>query len=138
MKKTPEELNEQWQDIGMRLTMYVVGEFERQAQFIYNKFKNNGLFSKNEKDMYLTFLLQNKDNPQLKSMVYEYMRINERSYDKALEILNGHTPIDRIEILEWVIENCLHESEELSKGDETFKKAIINRINSIKMEHHLI
>ena len=136
--KTPEELNEKWQDIGQRLTMFAVGEFERQTKFIYNKWKNGDILSANEKGMYLEFLEQNKDHVDLKKMLYEYMRVTLPCYDKVLEMVNGYPALDRIELLQWVLDNCFDETEELSVGDKTFRQAISKRISMIKLEYNLI
>ena len=124
-----EDLEDKWGEYCTFLHPYVAVELEKKAKDLYSRYINGNQCTDKERTIAEGIVNNKKD---LKSNLYEALRKDIDTNIDILTIINKYSPFDRVELLEYFIDDFLETGD-----DEFLQTACKQFLNKTKLENKI-
>lgn len=130
-----EELYDKWNEWAVYLSNYAVVNLNEKAERIYKEFKSiKEKLCSQETTKHLKFLKDNWNKMSLKADLYHLLLDDESEYVDCLSFMNSWPPIDKVEFLEFYIEQYI----DYDNVNTALSKAVRANLNQTKQLHGII
>ena len=128
-----EELYDKWNEWAVYLSNYAVVNLNEKAERIYNDYKTGKPYSQ-ETIKYVNVLYANNGSKNLKADLYHHFLDEQSSYDDCLSFMNAWGVIEKVEFLEFYMDQYVDEDNK----DTALNKAVKANLNQTKIMHGII